>query len=465
MLRKYLTIKHLVVLALFLIALYLVVSPPDMLTKDQTLTLGIVLVTLSLWATGIVPGFMASLLFFAVTLILKLSPPNVVLSGFTSTAIWLVFSGSIIAATVRGSGLGERLGAILGRHLTGHYAVLVSGLFIATAALSFIIPSSLGRFFVMLPIAMALASRAGFAKGSNGHTAIALTLILSANMTGFTILPSNVPNLVLAGASETIHGITLTYASYLALHFPVLGLLKGVITVFLVLHFFPDRVGAPLPEENQDVPASGPLSARQWYAIAILLATLLLWMTDSMHGINAAWVGLSASLLLMVPGIGAIRPENFDKTVSLSVLIFTAGILSLGAVINATGLGTAIAHGLENALPLTPGRDFLNFMSLALMAFLTGMVTTLPGVPAVLAPLAAELSHLTGFSVTAVLMTQVVGFSTVMLPYQAAPLMVGLQVTGQPVSRMIRITLPLSLITIAVLLPLDFLWWKLIGLI
>ncbi|PRX05036.1 UNVERIFIED_ORG: anion transporter [Martelella mediterranea] len=458
--------KHVLVLAILGIAVFLTVFPPQTLSTDQSRTLGIVLVTLSLWATGLVPGFMASLLFFAISLLLELAPPAIVFSGFASTAIWLVFSGSILAATVRNSGLGERLGGVLGRHLTGHYHLLIGGLFITTAALAFIIPSSLGRFFVMLPIAMALADRAGFSEGSNGRTAIALTLTLAANMPGFAILPSNVPNLVLAGASETIYGVAPTYAQYLALHFPVLGLIKGVIAFLLIIRLFPDRI-TPRPdgESKNSEESASPLSSRQWYAIAVLLVTLGMWMTDSIHGINAAWVGLCAAIALMVPGLGVIKPENFDKTVSLSVLVFTAGILGLGAVINATGLGAAIARGLESVLPLSPGQDFLNFISLSLMAFLSALVTTLPGVPAVFTPLAGELSQLTGLSLTAVLMTQVVGFSTVILPYQAAPLMVGLQATGQPVSRMMRITVPLALITIVVLIPLDFLWWKLLGVI
>ena len=117
------------------------------------------------------------------------------------------------------------------------------------------------------------------------------------------------------------------------------------------------------------------------------------------------------------------------------------------------------------AQTLEPGQDFLNFMSLSLIAFVVGIISILPGVPAVLTPMAGELAELTGFSVMAVLMTQVIGFSTILFPYQSAPLMVGMQVTEQPVAKLMKILLPLAAITALILVPLDFLWWRLLGVI
>ena len=60
-------------------------------------------------------------------------------------------------------------------------------------------------------------------------------------------------------------------------------------------------------------------------------------------------------------------------------------------------------------------------------------------------------------------MIAVVGFSTMILPYQAPPVMVGVQVAGIPLRSTLRLTVPLTLICIFVLLPLDFLWWRWLG--
>lgn len=57
-------------------------------------------------------------------------------------------------------------------------------------------------------------------------------------------------------------------------------------------------------------------------------------------------------------------------------------------------------------------------MALNLISSVTGLIATIPSVPTVLTPMAAGLAHSTGFSPEAVLMTQVVGLSTVIFPYR-----------------------------------------------
>ena len=97
------------------------------------------------------------------------------------------------------------------------------------------------------------------------------------------------------------------------------------------------------------------------------------------------------------------------------------------------------------------------------MSVVTGLFTTMPGLPAVLTPLAPDLAAQTGFDQRAVLMTQVIGFSTVLFPYQVAPLVVAMQLSGERLGHILRLTLPLAGVTALVLLPLDYLWWRLLG--
>ena len=56
-----------------------------------------------------------------------------------------------------------------------------------------------------------------------------------------------------------------------------------------------------------------------------------------------------------------------------------------------------------------------------------------------------------------------VGFSTFLLPYQVPPAMVGIQVAKLRVMPMLRIALPVAGFSLLVMLPLQYLWWRLIG--
>ncbi len=329
-------------------------------------------------------------------------------------------------------------------------------------ALGFVMPSSMGRAAVMVPIGMALADVMGLKAGNPGRTGIAVLIALGTSMPSFAILPSNIPNVVLAGLADQLFGVQFSYSDYLWLHYPVLGLLKSVVIVAIVLLFFPARL-ADAPRPTQD---KGTYSGRkQGLLLVILLITLILWSTDQVHGINPAWIGLATALILMVPQFGFVSPPAFKSAIDVGTLLFIAGALALGVVVNQSGLGDIIAHEALSRLPIEHGRDFQNFMSLALLGSGTSILTTMPGVPAVLAPLSPELATSTGFSLQAVLMTQVIGFSTVLFPYQVGPLIVAMGLAGESTRPLLKVTLVLCVLTVLFLMPLDFLWWKFLGVI
>ena len=206
-----------------------------------------------------------------------------------------------------------------------------------------------------------------------------------------------------------------------------------------------------------------PLLAKEKRVALILLGTLVLWMTDRLHGVGPAWIGIATAVLLMLPRVGVVAPGQFNASVDFGMVLFVAAALALGAVVNASGLGAMLGGALQAALPLEPAASFTNFLSLTGMAGLMGLVTTNPGVPTVLTPMAPELAAATGMTLQAVLMTQVVGFATVIFPYQVGPLVLAMQLSGEKLGHVLRITVPLGVLTFLVLMPVDWIWWWFLG--
>lgn len=423
----------------------------------------VVFITLVLWSTGFFPPFLTGLLFFGLAVVLRLIDPAVLFAGFGSTAVWLIISGFVIGSAISVSGLGKRLASFIAPHLTQSYAHLIAGLVLSAVSLGFVMPSSVGRAVVLIPIGMALAEQVGFGKGSNGRLGIATALAIACNMPSFAVLPANIPNMILAGASETLFGVNFGYTEYLWLHFPILGILKSVILVWLVLRIFPAEITISALENEPATPMTTVEIQLQKKVAALLTITLLFWMTDSLHGINPAWVGLFTAILLLLPHWGVVQPKAFNQSVDFATVVFVASALGLGALVNSSGLGTFMGEVFSTLLPSGTGSPFLSYMALSLISTLTGLVATIPGVPTVLTPMAADFAQSTGFSLSAVLMTQVVGFSTIIFPYQVGPLIVAMQLSHEPLTKLLRITIPLAVITILILMPLDYLWWWLIG--
>jgi di/tricarboxylate transporter len=137
--------------------------------------------------------------------------------------------------------------------------------------------------------------------------------------------------------------------------------------------------------------------------------------------------------------------------------------VSLGAVVANTGIGKLVGQQLIEKLGFEPGHDARNFFFLVVLSTALGPLTTSPGLPAVFTPLSADLAAATGFPLLTVLMTQVVGFSTLLFPYQAPPVVVGVHLGKVKVGKAVRMTLALAVVSIFMLMPINYLWWAILG--
>lgn len=417
------------------------------------------LLTLLFWASALIPEHLTALLFFLLAMLFSLAGPEVIFAGFGSAAIWLIFGGLIIGIAISSTGLGIRIARYAAVWLHGSYLKIISGLVLAGLLFSFLMPSAMGRVVLLTPIALSLADHFGFKKGAKGRTGVLLAVILGTYIPAFGILPANVPNMVLVGMAETQYNLSILYGSYLLLHFPLLSFIKAVLIIILILFFFPDQ---PIERPEQQKEDAAEFSRNELILSLVLAGMLGLWITDFLHHVSPAWIALGGALILLMPGVDIVGKKAFNQKMNWGAIIFVAGILGLGNLINHTGLGPMLASGITDLLPLGEQRNFINYMSISLASALTGMLITLPAVPAVLTPLSDNLAQVTGLPIQTLLMMQVAGFSTIMLPYQAPPIIVGMQLSGEKLWNAAKICLALALITVFVLLPLNFFWWKLL---
>ncbi|MHA1568388.1 MAG: SLC13 family permease [Alphaproteobacteria bacterium] len=439
-------------------ALAMLLAPmPASVGPGQQRLAALVVVVLGLWATGVVATHLTALGFMFAAILFGLAPADVIFSGFVSAAFWLIFGGMIVGVAVQHTGLGERFARIIVGHLGQSYRTIIVGIVLVSVALAFLVPSAMARLLILMPIALSLADSLGFETDSPGRRGLALAVGFGTFMPAAAILPANVPNVILAGVADSLYDVTLTYGDYLVLHFPVLGLLKAAVIAGLIVMMFRD---APRAVPTVTV---APATAVQKRLGIVLAVALVLWVTDFLHGVSPAWVAMGAGLVCLVPGTGFLPARAFDERLQYSSLFYAAGVIGLGATIAYSGLGGLMGDGLLAVVGLEAGAPRWNFWALSAVATLLGTGSTMPGVPAILGPLAGGLAATTGLPLVDVLMTQVVGFSTIFLPYQVGPLMIALHLGGVPLRHGIRLCLAVAAVTIVVLWPLNFAWWLVLG--
>ncbi|WP_413205025.1 SLC13 family permease [Rhodospirillum sp. A1_3_36] len=452
------------------------VSPKPTIALVAILTVAVVLLTglvdaplgkamvvvplaVGLWATAALPEWFSALAFFTLCMVGKVAAPDTVFAGFASSAIWLVFAGIVIGGAMAHTGLGDRMAARLVPLVSGSFRRSVVGTMLFGLSLTFMMPSAMGRVVLIIPIVTALAVHLGYTKGTKGHRGLVMAGVLGTFMPAFTVLPANVPNNVFLGTVEAMLGAPPTFATYLLLHFPVLGLGKLLLLAPLLILRYRDR---PDPDQVAGLVAVPPLAGRERRLALLLALAFVLWATDGIHGITPAWVGMVVALFCLAPGSGLL-PDKPLKSMSFEPLFYVAGIVGMGAVAHANGLGAWVAEHVLAVLPLEPDAPAQTFGVLSAVSVVTGLAVTLPGIPAVMTPLTDTLAAATGWSSWAVVMTQVVGYSTVLFPYQAPPLVVAIQVGQLPLREVAWFCAVIAALSILLLWPLDYLWWSLLG--
>jgi len=419
--------------------------------------LAVVIVTIVFWATGVVAEYKTALLFFTIAMVFSVAPADVTFAGFSAGATWLIFAGLVIGVGINASGLGERIAKRLSVLFGGTYNRTVLGILVVTLVLGFILPSSMGRVVLLMPIAIALAKALGHEPGSPGYVGITLAAGFGCFFMPYGILPANIPNVVLLGIVEDLFGFSLIYGDWFVLHFPLISGLKMFLLWGLIVFLFPAQDG-----RSEDPEDMAPMSRVELRLTIIMAAALLGWATDFIHGVSPAWVGMVAALLFMTPGLGNVTTPDFAK-INFSAIFYVAAILGIGSLVNHSGLGKILADNLTAILPLAPDQPFQNYMTIALTGVAMGTFTAAPGVPILMTPLAEQLAQASGFSLLAVLMIQALSFSTPYLVYQSAPVVISMGLAGVRLADGTKLMVLLAIVTVLLIFPLDFLWWRMLG--
>jgi di/tricarboxylate transporter len=216
-------------------------------------------------------------------------------------------------------------------------------------------------------------------------------------------------------------------------------------------------------ERSIEVEPSPPLSPEEKRLGILLVMTLGLWLTDSLHGVSPAWVGLVAACLCLLPRVGFVSSDEFGQEVSHRTAVYVAAILGLAALVGQSGLGAFIGNEVLAMAPLDPSSPFSSYVLIVGFSSVLNFVVTANGVPALFTPLAQSLATASGLPLLSVLMIQVIGFSTPLLPYQASPIVLAIEMGRIPFMAALRLSLALALITFVVLVPINYGWFVFLG--
>lgn len=432
-----------------------------LLTTDNTQTYlrisAVSLLSIALFATRLLPEIVTAIGCFLAFIALAVVPNDVIFSGFSSGGFWLMFSGLIIGTAISTTGLGMQIALRIFQRTGDSYVKAALLLILSGMGLGLLIPSTLPRIIIMMPIAVSLSKTMGYATDSRGHIGLALSAAVATLLPTYAVLTANLPTIIQIGAVETLYGIRPSYAQYFMEQWPI-NAVRALTLIVLMVPFANSRA-----DQASELEKPSPFTPVQIRLLLLLAFAIALWATDGLHGISPAWIALTLAGVLLVPAFNILEPSAMKTKIDMSPLFFLAAVFAISAVAQHSGLAQTVADSIIPYLHLGQGGGLRDLYAITGMSALLSHLTTAPAAPAILAPLASTTANFTGWSIEAVSMSQIIGIATPLLPYQAPPLIIAMVMAQIPAAALTRVCCILAFSGAAIGLPVTYIWWAYLG--
>lgn len=416
------------------------------------------------WITESVDYAVAGLIGCFLFWVLGVAPIDEAFSGFTDSTAWFMLAALLMGSIASKTTVARRLANQVMLRAGTTYSRLLLGLIVTDFLLTFIVPSGTARLVVMATIALGLVEAFGVGRGSNiGRGMFLILTYTSVFFDKFVI--AGAASITGRGLIERFGGVSISWSQWLLAFLPM-----SLITIFvcwrLTLWLFPPehielKGGADyIRTQAADIGPWRPIDIR---AAVLLVGALGLWVTDFIHNVSPAMVGLGVALVALLPRVNILDTDDVRKT-NLMPFFFVAAAISMGGVLSHTGALNILTDFLFDWMTPFMGRGFLSTTVLYWSAFtyhfflaseISMMTTSVP-------PLMAFAKD-NGYSPGVVGMIWVFAAGGKIFAYQSAVTIIGYSYGFFRAIDLFRLGLLLTLIEFVLLLGAVAFYWPLVG--
>lgn len=339
---------------------------------------------LVLWLSESVPPFVPTFLLWTLTPLLlgsfdnKFNLPNV-LTWAMDPVLALFFGGFVLGVATEKFGFDKRLANIALRRAGKSFAKFLLLVILLTAFLSMWM-SNVAAAALMLtslhPILLKLEV------DDRMRRALLVGIALGADLGGISTPIGTGPNAIaIASISETSR---ISFLGWMSFALPLsIGML--ILSFALICLRVRQRQGewtekiSELNEKVFDGENRQPLKTKEFAFLFILGGTIILWLTEPLHGVSASVVSLAATSLLFLTRL--LGKEDLLR-VDWSTLLLIAGGITLGKLLEQSELVKTLAVGIAwNALHPTLILFLLCLASATLSALMSNTATVVLLIP------------------------------------------------------------------------------------
>lgn len=398
-------------------AVLIATCPIPGLSYQATAVLGILIMAIVWWITGVLPEFVTAVVMAVLFVVVAGISVGATFSTFASSTWWLLLSAFTLGVGMKTSGLMRRIALAIVRKFPRTFRCQVIAQLVTGTVLGPLIPSLAVKGAMLAPLAMSIGDELGYERQGKRATGLFAAMLVGIRTVAPTIVSASVTGYALMATLPADVQEQFNMASWFVAALPWLVVVLA-LNYFLIMGMYgrgekagsgSETVGAPgnaqsleqssrggtNEDSKQPIPDGlGPLSVVEKRMLAIILVTVVLWATEPFHHVSAMAVGLAALVAMFV--LKVIDVPAFKSGVNWTSLLFIGIALGLGSVFAEAGLNDWVMQTCGPAFQALAGNPYLlvlgiGVITVVLRFLIVSEVAYLNLLMAFLVPMAASV--------------------------------------------------------------------------
>lgn len=441
--------RSLTLLALVLLPLLVALGTPEhVLVREQSLAAAIFVSVLLLWVSELIPLAATALLVPVLISAYGLQTIDIALQPFGSSVLYLFLGAFLLSAALHKQGLDKRIAYFLLclPKVATSLTRLSFAIFLTAFVLSMWVSNTATAVMmcpIVLGIAAALRAELDAEQLTKARKFLLLGIAYSCSIGGIATPVGSPPNMIALGFLES-RNLTIGFLTWMSFALP-LALVCFTATFFVLAKLYSikeivvddiERLQTRLHREAQDL---GALSRAEFYLILVFGVTVLLWLLPGIlqsiapNAPYSQWIDshLPMTTVALAAGLSLfVLPADRERhplitwadasQIDWGTIILFGGGLSLGALLDSSGLSQTIAGALLSGIQ--DNTTLLIIVATAVGIALTSVASNTASVTVLIAILFGILPATGSIAVFApVLAVTFAGSCSFMLPVATPP--------------------------------------------
>jgi len=454
---------HYLLLGLFiLLASFVAFGPsPEGLNASAQRVIGVFVLCVCLWVTGLIPLQITSMLAIILLPLLHIMPASDAFALFGNQAVCFILGAFIISAALIDCGLSTRLTCVALNYFSESPVRLRDSILFIGAFASFWM-SEHAVAAMLFPIVLNIVRALGMKpKESRFGQSFFFALAWGCIIGGIATYLGGARNPLAAGILFAERGIEISFLRLLSASLPIVIIILFSAWGVLRICFPAEQLDMEKAKHqlNKEMDQFGPLSRREIRVGIISLLTILAWI----FGFKI--LGLATIALLAVALLFMLRLVNWteiESNVNWGIILMYGGAIALGSALHTSGASHWIIDNSLGKYELSPLLliVIIGFLSLVLTEFISNAAVVSVMMPVGLA--LANANHLSAEAITlAIALPSGLAY---MMPMGTPATAIAYSSGFIPMQNFIKYGFIMIVISLIAFVLTAWLYWPLIGL-